>query len=83
MIIDYQIRLMNFPTNRAKEMVTENADGSYTIFLEASLSKEEQRDAFCHAMSHIIGKDFEQTDINKIELSAHSVNSSYLREYYT
>lgn len=75
MIIDYQIQFMDFPTTRTKETVSRNSDGSYTIFIEASLSKKEQQAAFCHAMRHILGNDFDKSDINAIEAAAHNLIS--------
>lgn len=53
--------------------VTPNIDGSYTIFIETSLSKKGQQEAFIHAMKHILGNDFEKIDIDKIETDAHSI----------
>ena len=71
MTIDYQVRLMNFPGCRVKETVAENEDGSYTIFIDAALSKIEQQNAFLHAMKHILGDDFAGEDVNVIEMLAH------------
>ena len=71
MMIDYQVQLTTFPDTKTKEAVSENNDGSYTIFIETSLSKEAQQKAFMHAMKHIFGNDFEKIDINEIENQAH------------
>lgn len=76
MMIDYQVRLINFPNPKTKETVTENDDGSYTIFIETSLSKKSQQEAFLHAMKHILGNDFDKVDVNKIERQAHNLESS-------
>ena len=76
MTIDYQIQLIQFPNKRIKETVVPNEDGSYTIFIEASLSREQQQDAFKHAMKHILGNDFTKDDINTIEIAAHSTDFS-------
>lgn len=70
-LIDYQVRLISFPSGSTKEAVTENEDGSYTIFIESSLTREMQQEAFEHAMGHILGEDFTKTDIDKIEFNAH------------
>lgn len=75
-MIDYQVRLIPFPPGRVKESVTINEDGSYTIFIEQSLSREEQQREFLHAMNHIIGEDFSKEDIQRIEREAHSPESS-------
>ena len=73
MTIDYQVQLIDFHNTKTKEAVSENHDGSYTIFIDSSLSKKAQQKAFVHAMKHIFGNDFEKTDINKIETDAHSI----------
>ena len=71
-MIDYQVILINFPNGRTKEAVTENEDGSYTIFIESSLNWEMQQEAFLHAYQHIIGDDFTKDNVDKIEFDAHS-----------
>lgn len=68
--IDYQVRFIKM-NNNIKEAVTKNEDDSYTIFIESRLCKEEQNDAFLHAIKHILENDFEKTDVNSIELDAH------------
>lgn len=73
MMIDYQVQLNTFPDTKTKEAVSENNDGSYTIFIETSLSKEAQQKAFMHAMKHILGNDFEKLNVDKIEADAHSI----------
>lgn len=73
MMIDYQVQLISFPDRKTRETVTPNIDGSYTIFIETSLSKKGQQEAFIHAMKHILGNDFEKIDIDKIETDAHSI----------
>lgn len=73
MTIDYQVQLIQFADTRTKETVVENEDGSYTIFIEASLDSINQRKAFQHAMKHILGDDFRKENINKIEYAAHGL----------
>lgn len=53
------------------EVVTENEDGSYTIFINSRLNYEQQMKAYLHAMKHITGDDFQKDDVQKIECSAH------------
>ena len=73
MTIDYQVRLIQFPDDsKVKESVVPNEDGSYTIFIEASLSREQQQESFNHAMKHILGDDFAKEGIQGIEFDAHS-----------
>ena len=71
-MIDYQVRLISFPPGKTKEAVTENEDGTYTIFIDATLSREQQQERFHHAMKHILGDDFTKYNANKIEFDAHS-----------
>lgn len=68
---DIQIRLLDFPTNKVTETVTQNADGSYTIFLNSKLTQERQLESYLHAMRHITNNDFEKTDVQEIESEAH------------
>lgn len=57
-------------------MVVPNEDGSYTILINAKLSQEGQLRAYQHAMKHIQNEDFEKSDVQSIELKAHSLDSS-------
>ena len=70
-IIDYFVELIKFPNHKVKEAVTENEDGTYTIFIEESLSRYEQQNALLHAFRHIMGDDFLKDDIQEIEHHAH------------
>ncbi len=69
MSIDYQIILLDMPTNEA---VTVNEDGSYTIFINARLNREQQIKSYYHAMKHITGEDFEKANVQEIEALAHA-----------
>lgn len=71
-MIDYQVRLIDFPSGKTKEAVTENEDGTYTIFISSSLSHEGQQKCLLHALKHIHGEDFRMEDVGKLELDAHS-----------
>ena len=71
-MIDYNVQLIQFPNKKVKETIVKNEDDSYTIFIDASLSSEEQRNAFIHAMKHIIGNDFDKEDADSIEYDAHN-----------
>ena len=53
------------------EQVTLNRDGSYTIFLNARDSHEQQLLSYYHALSHIEKNDFEKSDVQEIEFEAH------------
>lgn len=71
-MIDYQVRLINLPS-KSKEAVTENEDGTYTIFIDAALSRIEQQKSFIHAMKHILNDDFSKEDVQAIESIAHNL----------
>ena len=53
------------------EVVTENEDGSYTIFINSRLNYEQQMKAYLHAMKHITGDDIQKNDVQSIEYLAH------------
>ena len=76
MTIDYQVQLVQFPETKTKETVVENEDGSYTIFIESSLDSIRQREAFLHAIKHIIGDDFYKYNVDDIETTAHNIGFS-------
>lgn len=67
---DYQVRLVKLP-HTVHEAVTENSDGTYTIFINLSLNKAQQEEAFLHALRHITGHDFEKNDVDHIENECH------------
>ena len=70
MTINYQIQLIYLPCSTTKEPQNVREDDSYTIFIESSLSREEQRSAFSHAMKHILNCDFQLNDADQIEVNA-------------
>lgn len=71
--VDYQVRLTQFHNGKIRELVVPNPDDSYTIFIESTLSREEQQKAFLHAMAHICNHDFDKTtSADLIEIRAHS-----------
>ena len=53
------------------EQITQNHDGSYTVFLNARDSTEMSRMSFVHALCHIHNNDFEKYDVQEIEYEAH------------
>lgn len=54
-----------------KASVHKNSDGSYTIIIDAHLSKEQQVKEYEHEMKHILSDDFEKSDVQTIERMAH------------
>ena len=71
MTIDYQIKLISFPTGKVREAVVSNEDGTFTIFIDESLSKEQQYERFLHAYEHLTGNDFEKDNADEIEQDTH------------
>lgn len=57
--------------NSIPSTVVPNEDGSYTIFLNARLSFEKQREVFLHELEHIHNHDFEKYDADIIEEKTH------------
>lgn len=55
------------------EIVTPNSDGTYTVFLNARLSYQQQVSAYRHALSHIVNDDFSKGDVQQIESAAHNM----------
>lgn len=51
--------------------VRHNSDDSYTIFIDALLNHERQREVFLHEMRHILGDDFSESDVQMIEMKNH------------
>lgn len=70
-MIDYNIRFIKFPSSKVHEAVTENIDGSVTIFLDKNDTRESQRKRFQHVMKHLYGNDFSKENAQEIEAEAH------------
>ena len=68
---DVFVKVIDFPTTKVSETVTENEDGSYTIFLNAKMDNTKMRQAYAHALGHITENDFEKTNVQMIEYEAH------------
>lgn len=54
------------------EHLVKNSDDSYTIFLNARLSRDSQLKYYYHALKHIIGNDFCKENVQEIESEAHN-----------
>lgn len=70
MNFDYQVFIMDNMT--VNEAITENEDGSFTVFINSNLCDSKRLEAINHAIRHITGQDFGKADVQQIELSAHS-----------
>lgn len=53
--------------------VWHNSDGTYTIFIDAKLSHQKQKEVFMHEFDHISRNDFEKIDVQDIESCAHQI----------
>lgn len=68
-MINYQVfELEGMKTNEA---ITENEDGSYTIFVNPNLCESKRMKAIRHALNHIKDGDFGEEDVQEIESKAH------------
>lgn len=57
------------------EMVTENEDGSYSVFIDPDLSENARIERFIHAVKHINRNDFRQgITADQAEREAHEIN---------
>ena len=68
--MDVNIQLMHLgPVN---EVVVENEDGGYTVFIDDRLSDEGKKKAYRHALRHIEADDFaKHGDADQIERETH------------
>lgn len=69
MTIDYQIVYLD--GMKANEAVTENEDGSFTIFINDALCELKRIKAVQHALEHIGSDDFKKGNVQEIEIAAH------------
>ena len=65
------VQIMDMDT-MVPEHLVKNEDNSYTIFLNARLSKEKQLKSYYHALRHINENDFCKENVQKIEYEAHN-----------
>lgn len=73
MIEDVYVHIIDFGVTNVSETVTQNEDGSYSVFLNARLNDEARLKGYLHALCHINRNDFEKTDVNAIESECHSI----------
>lgn len=62
------IFLNKFPVPSA---ITQNEDGSYTIFISNQLSDEKRMECYMHELKHINNDDFFKDDVQEIECNTH------------
>lgn len=69
---DINVQLLDMDT-KIPEQLIKNNDDSYTIFLNSRLSRDSQLKSYYHALKHIKGNDFEEDNIQKIEIESHNI----------
>lgn len=74
MISDIFVHYLDFK-NSVPSTSTVNEDGSYSIFLNSRLTKEQQANGYIHELKHILQMDFENRDrsIDVLEYYTHKV----------
>nr|DAK67739.1 MAG TPA: hypothetical protein [Caudoviricetes sp.] len=75
MSMDDHVELIAFPSGKVHEAVTLNEDGSATIFLDKNATKESQMKRFMHVIKHLDGFDFDKSNVQEIEINAHTKES--------
>ena len=56
-----------------KEQIVELPDGNYVLFLNSRYSAETNCKSYLHAYNkHVLGNDFEKTNVQQIEAAAHT-----------
>lgn len=67
--------LIDMHTTECDETVRVNADGSYTILLNARSATNRLREAYRHAVAHILEGDMDKEglDVNRIEAVRHGI----------
>lgn len=67
---DINVQLLNMDT-KIPEHLVKNDDDSYTIFLNAKMSYENQIKSYYHALKHINEGDFSEESVQEIEIKSH------------
>ena len=70
---DINVQILDMDT-KVPEHLVKNNDDSYTIFLNARMSRENQIASYYHALKHITEDDFQKENVQEIEKSTHSSN---------
>ena len=70
---DVYVKLIDIPVTSCREAVTENPDGSYTVFISSRQAPNIQLEAYEHALEHIRNNDFEKENVQQIEAIAHDI----------
>ena len=68
---DINVQILDMDT-KVPEHLVKNNDDSYTIFLNARMSRENQIASYYHALKHITEDDFQKENVQEIEKSTHN-----------
>lgn len=68
---EVHVHLISNKNPKFREAVTPNADGSYSVFINANMAQNQIEKAYRHALFHIQHDDFNKGDIQQIESEAH------------
>ena len=66
---DFYVYIVDMPTTAAEMILP--CEGGYTVYLNARLSYQDRVKAYMHAMKHVERKDWENDDVQQIEMEAH------------
>lgn len=69
--LDHAVNIVFVDFDKGNEMVVKNEDDSFTILINARLSRCQQLKAYRHALKHIKNSDFYKEDVQEIEKEAH------------
>lgn len=67
---EINVQLLDMDT-KIPEHLVKNSDDSYTIFINARLSRDSQLKSYYHALRHINEDDFYKENVQEIEAEAH------------
>ena len=59
---DVFVRLVDFPTCACGGFVTPNDDGTYSVYLNARLSNEQNKESYLHELKHIKRNDLHSSE---------------------
>lgn len=68
--LDVIVRVVDFPVGvgRCDGMVMPNDDATYSIYVNARTSYDQQRKAYSHELNHVVMNDFyNERDIKEVE----------------
>lgn len=68
---DYFVRVVDFPNWASPMFTVQNADGTYSVYLNARYTREQLRHRFPHEIVHMRENHFQdERDISELEAEA-------------